>query len=245
MIYILSCENLMRLKTKPFAAVITAIIIIIVSATLIVNFLHNNSSNDSEEYTNEEYTDDELEKMKSDICAITGENSAVIKEVSEYNSDIMYIYIDPEYLYGDRYERLIDYIDNQILANSLHQFPRIKMIIIPDTPEDYGCYVSNIFWRRKTNVPVSDKMFYMFMSRELVGVYKEYSHITYLELGFVGEEAETFAKFSDMKILTHFPDLEVLDLSGLYLGFFNEEETDDFLNRLREAIPENCEILLE
>ncbi len=186
-------------------------------------------------------TDGKYTGLIENIREISGSGSEVIFHSQTVNDTMLnYINITP----AKNFSELIEYMENEIPALSGE---RVKITLSDSQPDPYYfvCYVSNYNADKDVvnpNAKVSDKLYYMYLSWNWVYNDQVYENVTYLKLCVNMFQSMEFWQ-EGMDLFKSFPNLEVLDLTEFY--FKDHEEAVNMAEKLKEVLPEGCEILLD
>lgn len=190
---------------------------------------------------------EEYEEIINDIKNISGSKSVVTHAKNfMYSEPLKFLNVKPEIRKGDGFMQLIEYLEDQNFAGSNE---RVQILLsnqqINSSPDYRVCYISNIKWDDDITNPraeVSDKMYYMMLSWNWGYNGDIFDSITYLDLHVDMFKILDF-RHGELDMFKSFPNLKILDLTNF--AFESKEDRQSILEKLKEVIPEDCEILLD
>lgn len=229
-------------------------VVIFIFTVILIIFIVINANKDFAEENNGvdnyvEIVDDseEYEEIINDIKNISGSKSVVTHAKNfKYSVPLKFLNVKPEIKKGDACTQLIEYLEDQNFAGSNE---RVQILLsnqqINSSPDYRVCYISNIKWDDDIANPhaeVSNKMYYMMLSWNWGYNGDIFENITYLDLHVDMFKILDF-RHGELDMFKSFPNLKILDLTKF--AFESNEDRQSILEKLKEVIPEDCEILLD
>ena len=229
-----------------FVVIFIFTVILIISIVINANKGFVQKNNGVDNYVEIVDDSEEYEEIINDIKKISGNKSVVTHAQNfKYSVPLKFLNVNPEIKKGDACTQLIEYLEDRNFADS-NERVQIKLSNYqPDSPDYRVCYISNINWSHditNTRAEVSDKMYYMMLSWNWGYTGDVFENITYLDLYVNTFQAGGFMQ-GELDLFKSFPNLKILDLTKF--AFENDEDRQSILEKLKEVIPEDCEILLD